>query len=88
MAFDKDNFAASGHKNDNIVNLYCYTTTDATATVDSAQYFNDLVDVLNVGDIILAKTSNQTGFYEVLSNDGTDVDVSDMADDIGNADTD
>lgn len=66
--------------------FYTYETLDAAATVDSAQYFNDSVDQLRVGDIIMRRTwatairsgtISTWGFHIVLSNDGTDVDVSD-----------
>lgn len=58
-----------------------YTTTDATATVDSAGYFNDAADLLTVGDIIEAITSSggtpSYDSYHVNANDGSTVDVAD-----------
>lgn len=59
--------------------LWIYSTTDAIATVNTAQYFNGAVDLLQVRDVIIVCDTNTptTSLVNVLSNDGTDVDVSD-----------
>ena len=59
--------------------LWMYSTTDAIATVNSANYFNGAVDLLGVRDVIIVADTNTptTNFVSVLSNDGTNVDVSD-----------
>lgn len=61
------------------VALWHYTSTDAIATVNTAGYFNDAADMLNVRDVIIVVDSNTptTSFVSVLSNDGSTVDVSD-----------
>jgi hypothetical protein len=61
------------------VNLWIYQTTDAIATVNSANYFNDSANMLNVRDLIIVQDTNTptTSFVSVLSNTGTAVDVSD-----------
>jgi hypothetical protein len=61
------------------VNLWIYQTTDAIATVNSAGYFNDSANMLNVRDLIIVMDTNvpTTNFCTVLSNTGTVVDVSD-----------
>ena len=58
--------------------VWCYSTVDAIATVNTAQYFNGAVDLLQVRDVIIVFDTNTptTNFVSVLSNDGTDVDVS------------
>ena len=61
------------------VNLWIYQTTDAIATVNSAGYFNNSANMLNVRDLIIVMDTNTptTNFCTVLSNTGTVVDVSD-----------
>ena len=61
------------------VNLYHYSTTDAIATVNTAGYFNDAANMLNVRDVIIVCDTNTptTNLVSVLSNTGSVVDVSD-----------
>jgi len=61
------------------VNLYHYSTTDAIATVNSAGYFNNAANMLNIRDVIIVADTNTptTSFVSVLSNTGSVVDVSD-----------
>ena len=61
------------------VNLYHYSTTDAIETVNTAGYFNDAANMLNVRDVIIVADTNTptTSFVSVLSNTGSVVDVSD-----------
>jgi len=61
------------------VNLWIYQTTDAIATVNTAGYFNDSANMLNVRDLIIVMDTNvpTTNFCTVLSNTGSVVDVSD-----------
>jgi len=81
MAFDKDGWNPIGgqSKQGNAPAVYSYTTTDAIADVNTSGYFNDFVDILNVGDLIYCVTSTGTTAVAtlayVVSNDGTDVDV-------------
>ncbi len=82
MAFDSAGFTAIGaSKRGNAPSLYAYKTTDSIADVNTAQYFNSLVDTLEVGDLIYCVTSTGSTavctLTQVLSNDGTDVDVAD-----------
>ena len=82
MAFDKSNFARmTTSANSAIPVMWGYSTTDATATVDSSGYFNGVAGDVQVGDIIMANTSTggtlAAGFYLVSANDGTTVDVND-----------
>tara|TARA_R110000796_G_scaffold7819_1_gene26417 strand:- start:449 stop:712 length:264 start_codon:yes stop_codon:yes gene_type:complete len=60
-------------------NLWLYTSADAIAAINSANYFNDAANMLAVRDVIIvAETSGPTtSFVNVLSNNGTAVDVSD-----------
>ena len=59
--------------------MWVYQTTDAVGTVNTANYFNDAANMLNVRDLIIVQDTNTptTHFCTVLSNNGTAVDVSD-----------
>lgn len=90
MAFNRKNFAllafaGIGPK------LFCYTTADAAAVVDTAGYFNGVSDVVSVGDFVLANVATGGtllgGLFLVTANSGGVVDVNDMTQ-IGTADTD
>ena len=75
-------YAASGLTRlggDSNGSLWRYTTTDAIATVNTANYFNDAANMLAVRDLIVVHDTNvpTTNFVTVLSNNGTAVDVSD-----------
>ena len=75
-------YAASGLcrvNGDSNGNLWMYNTADAIAAVNSANYFNDAANMLNVRDLIIVQDTNTptTNFVTVLSNNGTTVDVSD-----------
>jgi hypothetical protein len=61
------------------VNLWIYQTADAIATVNSAAYFNDASNMLNIRDLIIVQDTNvpTTNFVTVLSNASGVVDVSD-----------
>ena len=61
------------------VNLWIYQTADAIATVNSAAYFNNAHNMLNVRDLIIVQDTNTptTSFVTVLSNASGVVDVSD-----------
>ena len=71
----------SASKAGNSVALYAYSTADTVATVNTSGYFNDLSDVLSIGDIILVRSS--TGGTQVvtinyvLTNSSGVVDVND-----------
>ncbi len=61
--------------------MYVYTTTEAHTAVDASGYFNDLSDILNVGDMIIVHGA--TGgtrtitMHVVVSNASSVVDISD-----------
>lgn len=87
MALDKTQLALMEHGNG--FHRFRYDTLDTHATVDTAAYFDDdeLVNMLNVGDIIdvvVWSTAVRTGTVStygkhiVLSNDGTTIDVSNV----------
>ena len=60
--------------------MYVYTTTDAHTVVDGSGYFNDLSDILNVGDMIIVHGSTggtrTVTMHVVVSNASSVVDVS------------
>ena len=93
MAFDRSNLGlADAGMNTTLPRTWAYTTTDATATVDTAGYFNSAADLLAVGDVIVAITSSggtpSYDSYFVNSNTGGVVDVSDTVALDGASDTD
>ena len=59
--------------------LWMYRTADAIATINSAGYFNDAANMLNIRDLIIVQDTNAptTNFVTVLTNTGSVVDVSD-----------
>jgi hypothetical protein len=77
MAFALSGFSPDGRANG--VRIHTYSSADAIATVNTAGYFNDLSDVLNVRDVILVvdTATPTTSFVSVLSNASGVVDVSD-----------
>lgn len=77
MAFAYTSLSALAYGNG--FTLWHYISADAKATVDSAAYFNTAIDVLKVNDVIIVVDSNTptVTLMVVLSNDGTNVDVSD-----------
>lgn len=82
MAFDKTGFATIGaSKAGNAVSLYAYSTEDTIATVNTSGYFNSLSDTLNVGDVLLVRSSTggtqAVHFVYVASNASGVVDVTD-----------
>tara|TARA_R100001369_G_C3219300_1_gene149687 strand:+ start:194 stop:460 length:267 start_codon:yes stop_codon:yes gene_type:complete len=61
------------------VNLWMYQTVDAIATVNTAGYYNDASNMLNVRDLIIVQDTNvpTTNFVNVLTiSDAGVVDVS------------
>ena len=75
-------FASSGLTRvggDSNGSLWMYTSADAIAAVNSAGYFNDAANMLDVRDLIIVRDTNAptTSFCTVLSNTGSVVDVSD-----------
>jgi hypothetical protein len=82
MAYSSAGLATiSASKRGNAPGIYAYKTTDAIADVNTEGYFNDLADILEVGDLIYCVTSTGSTavctLTQVLSNTGTVVDVAD-----------
>tara|TARA_B100000575_G_scaffold258874_1_gene230768 strand:- start:30 stop:314 length:285 start_codon:yes stop_codon:yes gene_type:complete len=61
--------------------MYVYTTTEAHTAVDASGYFNDISDIVNVGDMIIVHGSTggtrTVTMHIVVSNASGVVDVSD-----------
>tara|TARA_R100001463_G_scaffold70938_1_gene124695 strand:- start:2 stop:286 length:285 start_codon:yes stop_codon:yes gene_type:complete len=61
--------------------MYVYTTTEAHTAVDASGYFNDLSDILNVGDMIIVHGATggtrTVTMHIVVSNASGVVDISD-----------
>ena len=59
--------------------LWYYVTSDTIATVNTAGYFNDAANMLNLNDVIMTVTSTGStpvvGHTYVNANDGSTVDV-------------
>jgi hypothetical protein len=82
MAFDSAGWATvAAPKRGNAPSIYAYKTADTIATVNTAGYFNDLANSLEVGDLIYCVTSTGSTavctLTQVLSNSGGVVDVAD-----------
>lgn len=82
MALDRTNFAIDGsHYNSNLPRVHkYYSADDAIAAINTAGYFNDLADLLSVGDVIIVRDSaGVVAQALVASNSGGVVDITDGA---------
>ena len=82
MAFSSTGWTVvSAAKRGQAPSIYAYKTTDAIADVNTAGYFNNLSDTLQVGDLIYCVTSTGSTavctLTQVLSNASGVVDVAD-----------
>ena len=83
MAFVRNDFNnIGGHARAGVTPaMYVYTTTEAHTAVDASGYFNDISDILNVGDMIIVHGSTggtrTVTMHIVVSNASGVVDVSD-----------
>ena len=81
MAFDKASFQPIGGqaKAGNAPQMFSYVapTADAIADIDDEGYFNEVADIVKVGDVIYVWDSSvpTASFLVVLSNTGTVVDT-------------
>ncbi len=81
MAFSKAGWNPIGgqSKAGTAPQMFMYTTTDSQTTVRAANYFNEVIDDLHVGDVIISVTSTAgtlaSAIHTVNANDGTTVDV-------------
>ena len=77
MAFTKENFGGNVGAGSDTAKLFVYKTADTKAATVAANYFNPLVNIVKVGDVIMATTDTGTtaAAYAlfVLTNDGTDI---------------
>lgn len=60
MAFDKKGLGGNVGAGSNTAKLFVYKTEDTKAATIASGYFNELVDVLKVGDTIMATTDTGT----------------------------
>ena len=70
MALNESNFDVCGSGSKGSVRIHTYSTTDAIATVEGANYFDALEDVLQTGDVIYAHMSDGNKFYKVTNTAG------------------
>ncbi len=84
MAFTKDTFGPIGgqSRRGKQPQMFSYKTEDSAATVDSAGYFNEVLNMLEVNDVILRVTTSSgafstAGFHVVKDKSATAVDVTD-----------
>ncbi len=81
MAFILQNLSSDASDAGPTFNQYRYITADLLTVVRASGYFNDVIDTLKVNDqITIVSDTGGTPVHSiniVLSNDGTDVDVSD-----------
>jgi hypothetical protein len=80
--FDPKNLSVLAYSNG--FTLWHYKTIDPATDIDTEGYFNDVSNVVNVGDLIIANTDTDgttganTGFFVVLSNTNSVVDVANI----------
>lgn len=81
MAFTKEDFHVIGGQTGNAPKLCSYTTTDAMTVVRAADYFLDIIDILNVNDVVLVVSASGGTpllyWTYVNANDGATIDVVD-----------
>ncbi len=89
MAYESKNLSVLAYANG--FTLWHYTSVDAAATVDSADYFATASDMLRTGDFIMANTDTDGtpvhGIFVVSAVGAGTVDVNDITQ-IGGTDTD
>ena len=75
MAFNPDDFLPlSGMANSDAVRMWTYSTTvDNNTAVQVATYFDasEVAGVVNVGDVILYKSTDETRFCNITAVDNT-----------------
>lgn len=78
MAFVQANLSLVSYSGNGFHIWHYKTASDALNTVDTAEYFNSMVNEMNVGDVIFIYASNGFGMCTVLSNDGSNIDTGDI----------
>ncbi len=68
MALDKAKLDHTGVGLGQAPKQATYRTTDASAVVQGANYFDELYDQLETGDVIYAEMSDGSSFYTVTVN--------------------
>lgn len=80
MAFTNKNLSALGYGSG--ITMWVYSTADTAATCAASGYFNSMIDVMRVGDLIYIYSgvggTNAFGLFAVRLNDGTNVDLTDV----------
>ena len=77
MAFTASNLSVLAYANN--FTLWHYTSVDDATAIETADYFNNAVDMLRVNDLIITNTDTDgtpaTNFYVVDGNDGSAVSI-------------
>lgn len=80
MAYDAQNLSVLAYANG--FTLWHYTTADLATDVDTDGYFDDAVEMLRVGDMVMANVDSDgtpaAGLFVVRANNGHVVDVTNM----------
>jgi outer membrane protein assembly factor BamB len=81
MAYDPNNLSALSYANG--FTLWHYKTPDLSADIDTSGYFDEAVNMLRIGDFIMANTAiNATvssGVFIVRANSEIGVDVANIS---------
>ena len=89
MAFNSKDLSVLAYANG--FTLWHYTTVDPATDVDTSGYLNDAIDIVRVGDMILANTDTDgtpaSGIFLINANAGGVVDAADMTT-VGGSDLD
>lgn len=81
MAFSRDGLSKVASSAGDAPSIFSYTTADTIATVNTADYFLDAINEIELGDVLFVYSS--TGGTPVMSivycnaNDGSSIDVTD-----------
>lgn len=80
MAYDAQNLSVLAYANG--FTLWHYATPDPASDVDDAGYFDEAVDMLRTGDMVMANVETDgtpaAGLFVVRANNGSEVDLTNL----------
>jgi hypothetical protein len=78
MAFAQANLSLVSYSGNGFHIWHYKSAGDDLNVIDAANYFNAMVNEMNVGDVIFIYAANGFGMCTVLTNNGTAIDTGDI----------